>query len=265
MAVSLARKKGFRFDQAVAQAQYSSVQASLATQKSKALQMMDPDGGSPQSGSYMLLAYDIPSDDTTSAFVRNIAARQLPDGRWRPAGFRPPMENDVSTTALAIRAIQRYGTPHREVRYQRQIEKAATWLARFEPRFTEERVFQLLAFTWTHADPQLLRKRAAELLAEQREDGGWSQLPSLESDAYATGETLYALEESGFLKGIDAAYQRGVGFLLQTQAADGSWFVKTRALSLQPHLDAGFPYGKDQFVSAAGTSWAAMALMLDAQ
>jgi len=175
------------------------------------------------------------------------------------------MENDVSTTALAIRAMQRYGRSHREARYRTQIGRASTWLARFEPRFTEERVFQLLAFTWTHADPQLLRKRASELVAEQREDGGWSQLPSLESDAYATGQALYALERSGFLKGMDAAYRRGVDFLLQTQAADGSWFVKTRALSLQPHLDAGFPHGKNQFISAAGTSSAAMALMLGAQ
>jgi ankyrin repeat protein len=265
MAVNLARKKGFRFDAVVAQAQFSSVQASLATQKSKALQMMDPDGGSPQSGGYMLFAYNVPSDDATSAFVRNIAARQLPDGRWRPAGLRPPMENDVPTTALAVRAMQRYGTPGRDARYRRQIDRASTWLAHFEPRFTEERVFQLLAFTWTHADPQLLRKRAGELLAGQNEDGGWSQLPSLESDAYATGQTLYALEQSGFLQGTDAAYRRGVDFLLRTQAADGSWFVKTRALSLQPYLDAGFPYGKNQFVSAAGTSWAAMALMLGAQ
>jgi len=265
MAVNLARKKGFRFDDAIARAQFSSVQASLASQKSKALQMMDPDGGSPQSSSYMLLAYDIPADDTIAAFVRNIAARQLPDGRWRPDGLRPPMENDVSTTALAIRGMQRYAIPHREARYRRQIDRASTWLARFEPRFTEERVFQLLAFTWMHSDQQLLRKRASELLAEQHEDGGWSQLPSLESDAYATGQTLYALEQSGFLQGTDAAYRRGVDFLLQTQAADGSWFVKTRALSLQPYLDAGFPYGKNQFVSTAGTSWAAMALMLGAQ
>jgi hypothetical protein len=264
MAVNLARKKGFRFDEAIAQAQFSSVQASFTTQKSKALQMMDPDGGFPESGSYMLLAYDIPAGDTVAAFVRNIAARQLPDGRWRPDGLRPPMENDVSTTALAIRAMQRYGTPH-EARYQSQIDRASRWLTHFEPRFTEERVFQLLAFSWTHSDPQLLRKRAGELLAEQREDGGWSQLPLLESDAYATGETLYALEQCGSLKGTDKAYQRGVSFLLQTQAADGSWFVKTRALSLQPHLDAGFPYGKNQFVSAAGTSWAAMALILGAQ
>jgi hypothetical protein len=135
---------------------------------------------------------------------------QLPDGRWRPAGIRPPLEySDVSTTALAIRALQLYAPDDRKAKYQKQINQAAAWLSRFEPRFTEERVFQLLGFTWTGAEPKLRRKRAAELLAEQREDGGWSQLISLESDAYATGTALYALHQSGSLSargGYDVSY-----------------------------------------------------------
>ena len=49
-------------------------------------------------------------------------------------------------------------------------------------------------------------------------------------------------------------------FLLKTQLADGSWFVRSRALPIQPHFESDFPYGKDQFISAAGTNWAAMAL-----
>ena len=59
-----------------------------------------------------------------------------------------------------------------------------------------------------------------------------------------------------------AAYQRGVQFLLKTQQDDGSWYVKTRALAFQPWFDAGFPHGYDQWISAAGTNWAAMALTL---
>ena len=58
----------------------------------------------------------------------------------------------------------------------------------------------------------------------------------------------------------DAAYERGVQFLLKTQQEDGSWYVRTRALGFQPYFDAGVPYGFDQWISAAGTSWATMAL-----
>ena len=55
-------------------------------------------------------------------------------------------------------------------------------------------------------------------------------------------------------------YAKGVRYLLNTQAADGSWHVKMRSIWVQPYFESGFPYGTDQWISAAGTSWAAMAL-----
>ena len=58
----------------------------------------------------------------------------------------------------------------------------------------------------------------------------------------------------------DPVYVKGVKYLLKTQAADGSWHVKTRSIWLQPYFESGFPYAHDQWISAAGTSWAAMAL-----
>jgi glycogen debranching enzyme len=99
-------------------------------------------------------------------------------------------------------------------------------------------------------------------LADQRADGGWAQLPTLSSDAYATGQALVALRESGAISASDAAYKRGSQFLVNTQFADGSWYVKTRALPFQPYFEAGFPFGRDQFISAAATNWAAQALAL---
>ena len=43
-----------------------------------------------------------------------------------------------------------------------------------------------------------------------------------------------------------------------------SW-VRSRAFPTQPYKESGFPHGKDQWISAAGTSWAAMALSLEAE
>ncbi len=102
---------------------------------------------------------------------------------------------------------------------------------------------------------------AQVLLSEQRADGGWSQIPTLASDAYATGEALVALRESGALKPMDPGYQRGVEFLMSTQLEDGSWYVQTRAVPLQPYFESGFPHGEDQWISMAATNWAAMALV----
>ena len=97
-------------------------------------------------------------------------------------------------------------------------------------------------------------------IAEQHPDGGWSQIPTLSSDAYATGQALTALAESGVIRPSDRVYQRGVRFLLNTQLEDGSWYVRSRAIPIQPYFDSEFPHGKDQFISAAATNWATMAL-----
>jgi hypothetical protein len=56
-----------------------------------------------------------------------------------------------------------------------------------------------------------------------------------------------------------------VRFLLGTQLEDGSWYVRTRAIPVQPYFDSEFPHGQDQFISAAATNWATMALALAAR
>jgi len=86
-------------------------------------------------------------------------------------------------------------------------------------------------------------------------------LASTESNAYATGKALVALHTAGVAVS-DPAYQRGVEFLMNTQMEDGSWYVKTRAGGIQPYFESGFPHSVDQWISAAATNWATMALSL---
>ena len=83
----------------------------------------------------------------------------------------------------------------------------------------------------------------------------------MESNAYTTGLAMMALNVSG-VAASDAAYQRGVQYLLNTQHEDGSWHVKTRAAGFQPYFDNGFPHGVDQWISAAATGQATIALLL---
>jgi hypothetical protein len=108
------------------------------------------------------------------------------------------------------------------------------------------------------------KARSEKLLAQQQPDGGWAQRAGFPSDAYATGQALYALHEATGLSASSAAYQRGVKYLLDTQFEDGSWHVISRAVKFQPYFDSGFPYGHDQWISSAGTAWAATALALTA-
>ena len=82
----------------------------------------------------------------------------------------------------------------------------------------------------------------------------------MKSDAYATGQALYALHYGAGIAASQEAYRKGVDFLLRTQLEDGSWYVRRRGFGFQPYFDYGFPHGRDQFISAAATSWAVMGL-----
>jgi ankyrin repeat protein len=265
MALKLASERGFRFDGKAARRQADTIAEVLKSQREKMLQWMDDDGP-PLSGSWALIglaAAGHPADNTTAAFVRNLAARQLPAGNWHPTGARPPIEySDVSATAITIQAMRLYGAGSRAPEYEVRIDRARKWLLDIRPRFNDESVFQLLGLYWAKSSAAVLKNSAAALLAQQRSDGGWAQLSTLPSDAYATGQVLYALNQAGALSTSDPAYLRGVKYLRETQRPDGSWLVESHAIRIQPELDAQFPHGQNQFISAAGTSWAAMALML---
>ncbi len=132
---------------------------------------------------------------------------------------------------------------------------------RYHPHSVANRAFQLIGLNWAGDDKDALLPAARGLLAEQRADGGWGQLTSMTSDAYATGQALVALSESGQIASTDPAYQRGVDYLLSTQLEDGSWYVRSRSIAFQPYFESGFPHGHDQWISAAATNWATMALI----
>jgi squalene cyclase len=55
---------------------------------------------------------------------------------------------------------------------------------------------------------------------------------------------------------------KGIDYLLSTQRADGSWYVRSRAPKFQPFFDGGFPYGHDQWISSMATGWATVALAM---
>jgi hypothetical protein len=55
-------------------------------------------------------------------------------------------------------------------------------------------------------------------------------------------------------------YRKGIECLLKSQYASGAWLVKSRAYPVQPYFDSGFPFGQHQWISAAGSSWASLAI-----
>jgi hypothetical protein len=107
----------------------------------------------------------------------------------------------------------------------------------------------------------------------QLHDGGWA-LPSLdqqpglrrflldhwkqmsetaESDGCATGLVVLALEKAG-IKPEDPALNRGLQWLAQHQAKDGSWWASSLNGSLDPDSDIA------RFMTDAATAYAVLAL-----
>jgi hypothetical protein len=202
-------------------------------------------------------------DKTTAAVAEYLLQRDQNRNHWRCTSDRPPSETSpFTTTYLALRSLQAFGTAEQKSRIDERLRVVRGWLLKTPAKDTEDRVFRLWALKRLDCDADTLRSATRELSASQRPDGGWAQTEDLKSDAYATGTALVALHHAGGLATTDALYQRGVKFLLQTQQADGSWHVHSRSKPFQTYFESGFPHGADQFISLAASSWATTALAL---
>ena len=255
-AAAIARSKGLRVPREIAQ-----LPASMGPQAER---IMGLDAISVGTLGWELFDFGMngaPKNAYTDASVRYIKAMQTAAGNWSANETRrPPMNvGDFQFGALAIYALKHYTPIADQKTTDEAIARAVKWLERTPAESTQDRAFQAMGLAWANAG-STARKAAGALLAMQRSDGGWSQLPTMESDAYATGQALYALNVAGGVAANDPQFRKGIDYLLRTQAADGTWHVKSRSIWLQPYFESGFPYGQDQFISVAGSAWASMAL-----
>lgn len=261
-AVGHARAKGLQVDEKAAAERVKMLEAVYPPEP--LLERMDAAGAMEQ------LAYPLaglaanrhPADRLTDGMVANIAASQRSDGSWHVgAAARPPAEEgDIFRTAVCIRALKAYGPPGRGPEMAARVTKARQWLQAAKAETAEDRNMQLMGLYWAGAGSSVLKPLAKGILAQQRSDGGWIQHEGLATDAYATGESLYALAVTEQTRPSNPAWARGAQYLMSTQHSDGSWFVRSRSPRIQAFFEGGFPYGHDQWISNWGTSWAALAL-----
>ncbi len=262
-AQQMAKAAGVPVNEAAAHEQVLQLKAQWASSQDEFLQALTIGGGENRLGEN-LLGFDaagIRADSVIDAAVADLAESQMSNGSWLSGEeqARPPItESIIASTARVIRVLRQYSIPARKAEFERRIERARTWLKDTKPSSTDDFAMRLVGLAWAGA-PEA-EQAARELLSLQREDGGWAGNPYLASDAFATSEALYALHESGAARSSDPAYRRGADYLLATQYPDGSWYVRSRSLKFQPYFESEFPFGHDQWISAAATAWAAMAL-----
>jgi ankyrin repeat protein len=262
-----ARVRGFKVDDAVLAAvkdkTFRELKASPALDDAiQATNLNDP---TPDDSYLLMAAHDagLPPDLTTAVYARRLAEWQR-DGHWVTSDFRPPHSSSLfMTTATAVRAIRSY-MPE-ELRGERDavLGRAREWLAATRPASTEDASFRLMGLVWAGGSQDRIAAAQRDLIAMQKPGGGWAQLSDYEPDAYSTGEALFALYEARIPAAV--SWKKGVSFLISSQASDGTWHVHTRMLSpadVSPkYFPTGFPYGKDEFLSYAGSCWAVMALL----
>jgi ankyrin repeat protein len=264
--LALARERGVPVDETIARGNTSQALAFMKD-LDRAVQgyyYIDPfyDGWTLVAAEAAGVAPNAATDVTAEA----LASRQFADGSWFSTDCRPPQAyGRFAATAVCARALELYLPEPLAAERTARVARAREWLVTSAPRTTEDRAYRLLGLAWTGTGSDVRQQAARQLLAEQREDGGWAALPGRESDAYSTGEALVALAEGARLAAADPAYQRGLRFLLRTQQSDGSWHVVSRlhppAPVSPPYVESGFPYGHDQFISMMGTSWATAAML----
>ena len=229
-ALTAAKAKGFAIDEAELATQLEFIAGFLKKNREQYLQGKGQ-GGQADTAGYALVtlaAGNWKPDDTTEAVTEYLLLRHKDQDHWGNTSNRPPTEASRFTTSyVALRGLSAFATSEQEERTAARKSKVREWLLKTTPRDTEDRVFRLLALQEVDAPQADLEAAAKELLSKQRDDGGWSQLDSDDSeksdepdeggpdaarasDAYATGTALVALHKARGLATSDTAYQRGV-------------------------------------------------------
>lgn len=191
---------------------------------------------------------------------------QRPNGvwNWTKCGW-PPFEHDDyygAVFAAVGTAIAPDGYSQTEAA-QQGLKKLKEYLRKTPPPTLHHKAWLL----WAAVKGEGLlsenerNQTIKDLLALQREDGGWS-LASLgdwkghdgrkndinaPSDGYGTGLVVYVLRQAG-VPAKDEAIERGVRWLRTNQRASGRWF--TRSLNNDHY----------HYITHAGTAFAVLAL-----
>ena len=260
-----ARERGFKLNEDNLRAQIQFTAGFLEKNRAKYLAGTGQGGQALTAGSalWALEHGGWTPDATTEAVAEYLLIHQKDLDHWKPQSIRPPSEESpFGTTFVALQSLKKFGTPAQQERIARRAAQVRSWLVNTPAKNTEDLVFRLWSLSVVGAGRDTIQQAAQDLLQTQREDGGWSQLDSMTSDAYATGTSLVALHRASGLPTTDPSYQRGLQWLMQAQLADGTWRVRSRSKPIQSYFESGYPHGKDQFISISAACWATTALAL---
>jgi hypothetical protein len=190
--------------------------------------------------------------------LKTVKSEQTENGSWSTwPETRPPIfgNSDESLTALAVLAV----LPEAETgddSAKAVRDKGVKWLAETKTDDDPQSIALRLVLWKRLGRPaeewQPLVRRIEE---RQNADGGWSQTKDMASDAWATGQALYALAQAG-VKPETPVITRAHAFLIRTQRDDGSWPMRSR-----PAKPGGEGCKSLVPITGAASAWAILGLV----
>jgi hypothetical protein len=189
-----------------------------------------------------------------------MVAWQQQTGLWKAAGQlpnlnRPAAETDAVATKWAVLALATLDKPPPQV--AQSVDRALPLVKEGGAGKSTESLITAALIARQFGEREQTGARVAELLRMQNGDGGWSWAIGGGSDAFTTGQALYAL---GLIDAPQArpSIDRARKYLIETQLEDGSWPVTGEGIS-----KAATPQRKkrvEPIYRYWGTAWAAIGL-----
>jgi len=137
----------------------------------------------------------------------------------------PIAQGTINSTANAVTSFMQAYAQTGTAKYKSAADQGLAFIASEKPKTTQDKVFKVIALS-RFGDPAQREAAASivqKLKTEQKADGGWSESPDMKkSDAFATGQVLYAFKEAG-VSPESEEFSNGVRYLLRTQDPSGSW------------------------------------------
>jgi hypothetical protein len=190
--------------------------------------------------------------------LNTVKREQTENGSWSTwPETRPPIfgNSDESMTALATLALLPAAAAGDDSAKAAR-DKGIGWLARTKTDEDPQSIAMRLVLSRRLSRPtDECQSMIEHIKKRQNVDGGWSQAKDMTSDAWATGQALYALACAG-IKSNDPVMAHAHAFLIKTQRADGSWPMISR-----PVKPGGAGSKSLIPITAAGSAWAILGLV----
>jgi len=166
------------------------------------------------------------TDSVLRSYVRWLTGHVKPTGELQQDMDEPPIaQGSLMGTANSVVAFMEAFAQTGDSQYKAAADRGLAFIAATKALTTQDKVFQIIALSryGTPTQRDLASRVIQQLQSEQDADGGWRERSSMHgSNAFATGQVLYALKEGGV--SIEApTFSNGVRYLIANQEGSGAW------------------------------------------